>query len=160
LARYALPGDRVTLALVRFEHLEDFRRDWEAFLGESAKLTLKAWLKQFSLPQAFMHYLLAQAHAQPALKVAGLSREKRAAFFEWLTAFPLVIQRLGDFNTAMVTCGGVSLDEINSKTMESRLVPGLYFAGEVMDIDGDCGGFDLQAAWSTAALAAAHMVLT
>ena len=54
----------------------------------------------------------------------------------------------------MVTRGGVSLDEVNPKTMESKLVPGLFFAGEVLDIDGDTGGYNLQAAFSTAMTAA------
>jgi len=157
LSRYALPGDQLRLALVPFEKIEIFRRDWETLLARSSKLTLKAWLKHFPVTQSFARFLMARAHVTAAETVAHLSREKREAFFEWLTAFPLTIQRLGDFNTAMVTCGGVSLAEINPKTMESRLVPGLYFAGELMDVDGDCGGFDLQAAWSTAALAAVSM---
>jgi hypothetical protein len=54
----------------------------------------------------------------------------------------------------MVTRGGVSLKEVNPKTMESKLIPGLYYAGEVLDIDGDSGGYNLQAAFSTGALAA------
>ena len=55
----------------------------------------------------------------------------------------------GDYNTAVVTQGGVNLKEINPKTMESRLVPGLYFAGEVLDLDADTGGYNLQIAFST-----------
>jgi hypothetical protein len=54
----------------------------------------------------------------------------------------------------MVTRGGVALDGVNAKTMESKLVPGLYFAGEVLDIDGDTGGYNIQAAFSTGYLAA------
>ncbi len=54
---------------------------------------------------------------------------------------------------AMATAGGVSLAEVNPKTMESKLVPGLYFAGEVLDLDGDTGGYNLQAAFSTGFLA-------
>jgi predicted Rossmann fold flavoprotein len=158
LARYALAGDQVTVALVPFEHIETFKNEWDALLARSAKLSLKAWLKYFPLTQALTRSLMELAQVSPAETVAHLNREKRLAFFEWLTAFPLVIQRLGDFDTAMVTCGGVALDEVNAKTMESRLVPGLYFAGEVLDIDGDCGGYDLQAAWSTAALAASKMI--
>jgi predicted flavoprotein YhiN len=54
----------------------------------------------------------------------------------------------------MVTRGGVALDSVNMKTMESKIVPGLFFAGEVLDIDGDTGGYNLQAAFSTGNLAA------
>jgi hypothetical protein len=57
----------------------------------------------------------------------------------------------------MVTSGGVSLDEVNRKTMESAMVPGLFFAGEILDIDGDTGGYNLQAAWSTAKLASDYL---
>jgi len=53
------------------------------------------------------------------------------------------------FKEEFVTCGGVSLDSINFNTMESRIAPGLYFAGEVLDVDGITGGFNFQAAWST-----------
>jgi hypothetical protein len=94
------------------------------------------------------------ADANPDRPVAELSRAKRLALLEFATAFPLEIEALGDFNVAMITCGGVALEEVNPKTMESRLVKGLFFVGEVLDIDGDSGGYDLQAAWSTAALAA------
>ena len=65
-----------------------------------------------------------------------------------------MVSSLGDLSVAMVTRGGVALGEVNAKTMESKLVPGLFFAGEVLDIDGDTGGFNLQAAFSTGFLAA------
>ena len=71
-----------------------------------------------------------------------------------LLEFPVRVSKLGGFQEAMVTRGGVSLQEIDPKTMESRLVPGLYFAGEIIDIDGDTGGYNLQAAFSTGYLAA------
>jgi hypothetical protein len=70
-----------------------------------------------------------------------------------LKAIPLTIIGTAPIEDAIVTCGGVSLKEIDPRTMESRLVPGLFFAGEVIDIDGDCGGYNLQAAWSTGRLA-------
>jgi predicted Rossmann fold flavoprotein len=157
LSRYARPGDRVTLALAPCIPLDKFQRDWESLLARGARLTLKAWLKHFYLSQAMARFLLDQAGLSPAQTVGRLRPEQRAVFFAWLTAYPLSLQSLGDFNSAMVTVGGVALGEVNPKTLESRLVRGLYFAGELLDIDGDCGGYDLQAAWSTGALAAASM---
>ncbi len=71
-----------------------------------------------------------------------------------LTECPLEVSAVGDLSVAMVTRGGIALSEVHPKTMESKLVPGLYFAGEVLDIDGDTGGFNLQAAFSTGFLAA------
>ena len=65
----------------------------------------------------------------------------------------MAVTRMGGFDVAMVTAGGVHLSEVSSRTMESKLVSGLYFAGEVLDIDGDTGGYNLQAAFSTGHLA-------
>ena len=70
------------------------------------------------------------------------------------TEFPLTVSAPGDFSVAMVTRGGVALEHVNPKTMESKIVPDLYFAGEVLDIDGDTGGYNIQAAFSTGFLAA------
>jgi len=154
LARYALAGDRVTLGFVPFDHPEAFRKQWLADLEQSGKLKVKTWIKHYPLTLALARKITALAAVDPDRPVAELSRAKRLALLEFVTAFPLEIESLGDFNVAMVTCGGIALQEVNPKTLESRLVKGLYFAGEVLDIDGDSGGYDLQAAWSTAALAA------
>jgi predicted Rossmann fold flavoprotein len=60
------------------------------------------------------------------------------------------------FKNAQVTAGGVDTREVSPETLESKLVPGLYFAGEVLDVDGDCGGFNLQWAWSSGYIAAVN----
>ena len=70
-----------------------------------------------------------------------------------LKALALPIQGTLGFEKAEVTSGGVALDEVDSRTLESRLVPGLHFAGEVLDLDGLIGGYNFQAAWSTGWLA-------
>ena len=72
-------------------------------------------------------------------------------------SYEVKIARLGDFSISMATAGGVSLSEVNKKTCESKIHAGLFFAGEVLDIDGDTGGYNLQAAFSTAYLAAQRM---
>jgi hypothetical protein len=74
-----------------------------------------------------------------------------------LTKGSYTVKAVGDFRTAMATAGGVHLKEINPTTMESRKQKGLYFAGEVMDIDGNTGGYNLQAAFSTGFLCAKHI---
>jgi len=73
---------------------------------------------------------------------------------ENLIGLPLIVSRPDGFEAAMVTRGGVDWREVNSKTMQSRLVKGLYLAGEVLDVDGDTGGYNLQSCFSTAMLAA------
>ena len=71
------------------------------------------------------------------------------ALLEALTASAFHVQGKSLFKEEFVTCGGVSLTEVDFRTMESKIVPGLYFAGEVLDIDGVTGGFNLQSAWTT-----------
>lgn len=86
----------------------------------------------------------------PAEKaVHDISREERHALVTITKQFPLTLTRLRDYNEAIITRGGVSVKEINPATMESKKVSGLYFAGEVLDLDAVTGGFNLQIAWST-----------
>ncbi len=89
----------------------------------------------------------------PDKKVNEITREERLGLVELIKAFPVTLTRFRDFNEAIITRGGVSVREVNPSTMESKLVPGLYFAGEVLDLDALTGGFNLQIAWSTGYLA-------
>ena len=86
-------------------------------------------------------------------KVNEITREERKAFAELIKGLPLTVKGTGGFEEAVITRGGVSVKEVNPSTMESRLVRGLYFAGEVLDVDALTGGFNLQIAWSTGHLA-------
>lgn len=83
-------------------------------------------------------------------KVNLISKEERHQFVHLMKNFTWTITRLRDFNEAIITKGGVKVKEINPSTMESKLVSGLYFVGEVLDLDALTGGFNLQVAWSTA----------
>lgn len=82
-------------------------------------------------------------------KVNSITREQRMKLLKLLKAFPVKISGTRPIDEAIITSGGVSTKEINPRTMESKLVNGLYFAGEVLDLDGYTGGFNLQIAWST-----------
>ena len=82
-----------------------------------------------------------------------LSRDERQRLVAALKGLSLPIGGTLGFEKAEVTSGGVALDEVDPKTLESRLVPGLHFAGEVLDLDGLIGGYNFQAAWSTGWLA-------
>jgi len=82
-------------------------------------------------------------------KVNTVTRQQREHLCSLLKAFPLTIVSAGSWDEAVVTAGGITVKEIDPKTMASKLVPGLYFAGEVMDVDAYTGGFNLQIAWST-----------
>lgn len=90
-------------------------------------------------------------------RINQITREERMKFGELLKAFPLTVKEFRPIDEAIITSGGVNVREINPKTMESKLVKSLYFAGEVIDTDGYTGGFNLQIAFSTAYCAALNM---
>ena len=83
-------------------------------------------------------------------KVNVISREERQKFVSLIKNLPVTLTGLRGYNEAIITKGGVKVKEIDPSTMESKLVKGLYFAGEVLDLDAVTGGFNLQIAWSTA----------
>ena len=86
--------------------------------------------------------------------MSTVSRQERQRLLEITKAFPMTIMGAGSFKEAIITKGGISVREIHPSTMESKLVSGLYFIGEVLDLDAMTGGFNLQIAWSTAWAAA------
>ncbi len=90
-------------------------------------------------------------------KVNQITRQQRLTLVELLKSFPLTVSAFRPIEEAIITSGGVNVREINPKTMESRLVQGLFFAGEIIDVDGYTGGFNLQIAFSTAYCAAINM---
>ena len=90
----------------------------------------------------------------PDKKVNEITRKERQDFIYLVKHFPLTLVELRPFREAIITQGGVKVKEINPKTMESKLVKGLYFIGEVLDLDAVTGGFNLQIAWATAKAAA------
>lgn len=91
----------------------------------------------------------------PSKQVNSITREERAALVRLIKDFAMTVSGLRGFEEAVITKGGVSVKDIDPHTMESKKAPGLYFAGEVIDVDALTGGYNLQAAWSTAAAAAA-----
>ncbi|MDY3766129.1 MAG: NAD(P)/FAD-dependent oxidoreductase [Lachnospiraceae bacterium] len=93
----------------------------------------------------------------PEKRVNEISREERQNFLHKIKHLELTLTGLRDYNEAIITKGGIQVKEINPSTMESKLVHGLYFIGEVLDLDAVTGGFNLQIAWSTAYAAAANL---
>ena len=88
------------------------------------------------------------------LSIAHLTRDERRQLTHALTAWPLAITGSRGYNYAEATAGGVSLEEIHPSTMESRVCPGVFLTGEILDVDGRIGGFNFQWAWSSARAAA------
>lgn len=106
------------------------------------------------LPAKAVSVFLELGNIPAEKKIHDITREERRDFIALLKHFPFTITGLRGYNEAIVTRGGVSVKEINPRTMESKIIKGLYFIGEVLDTDGVTGGFNLQIAWSTAYAAA------
>jgi predicted Rossmann fold flavoprotein len=133
---------------------EEFAADLARRAPENPGWHVATILAKYPIPERLNRRLLHLAGIPERLTCAHFSAEMRSRLVACCTEFPLVVTALGDFSVAMATRGGVALDGVNQKTMESKVVPGLFFAGEVLDIDGDTGGYNLQAAFSTGYLAA------
>ena len=113
----------------------------------------------FNLPQRLWQFLLQEAGILFTTKWADLKSTQQQLLIQSLIKTTLQVKGKTTFKEEFVTCGGVELAEIDANTMESKLVPGLHFAGEMMDIDGITGGFNFQHAWTSGWIAAQHMAL-
>ena len=102
------------------------------------------------LPRSMIPVVLRRLDIDPQMQANSLTRQQRRSLVELLKGFSVTITGKRPVAEAIVTSGGIKVSEINPKTMESKIVPGLYFAGEIIDCDGYTGGFNLQIAWATA----------
>ncbi len=123
-------------------------RDFEKFKNKQFKNALGALLPLRLIPVAVA---LSQVDAER--KVHEITKEERKSLLQVLKNFPATLTGFRDFKEAIITRGGVHVKEIDPSTMESKLVKGLYFAGEMLDVDALTGGYNLQAAWSSGYLA-------
>jgi predicted Rossmann fold flavoprotein len=105
------------------------------------------------LPRSLCPVIVSLSGIPPKTKCHSITREQRRGLGALLKSLPVTIRGFRPIDEAIITSGGVKTSEINSKTMESKIVKGLYFAGEVIDVDGYTGGFNLQIAFSTGAAA-------
>jgi predicted Rossmann fold flavoprotein len=155
-SRGIMPGDRLE---VRFADVgyEAFRSRFDERLAASPRRLVKTALAECGLPRSLAEAFCAMAGISGTVTAAELRRASRDALCGLACAFPFDVAALGGMDEAMATAGGVDLGSVNPKSMESRIVPGLFFAGEVLDVDGDSGGYNLQAAFSTGAMAAKGM---
>ncbi|MCK4249391.1 MAG: aminoacetone oxidase family FAD-binding enzyme, partial [Candidatus Omnitrophica bacterium] len=116
------------------------------------KSQLKNVLKEL-LPQRLILVFIKLLKLDASLQVSQITREQRAFMVKLLKALPLTISGSLELDKGMVTSGGISIKEINARTMESKIMPGLYFAGEIIDGSAPSGGYNLQQAFSTGFLA-------
>ncbi|MBQ8909901.1 MAG: NAD(P)/FAD-dependent oxidoreductase [Oscillospiraceae bacterium] len=109
------------------------------------------------LPRSMIPVVLRKLNISAQLQANSLKKEQRRALTELLKAFPVEITGKRPVAEAIITSGGIRVSEINPKTMESKIISGLFFAGEVIDCDAYTGGFNLQIAWATAYAAGANV---
>ena len=104
-------------------------------------------------PARLIPVMLELSGIEPEKKVHEITKQERQKFAALIRKLPMTVEKTGEFAEAIITRGGVYVKDVNPSTMESKRLPGLYFAGEVLDVDALTGGFNLQVAWSTGYLA-------
>lgn len=127
---------------------ERILRDFDELKNKSYKNSLDKLL-----PKKLLPVVVELSGIKPDKKVNEITKQERTRLVELLKDFRLTLTGLRGFNEAIITQGGVSVKEVNPSTMQSKLISGVYFAGEVLDVDAVTGGFNLQIAWSTAYVA-------
>ncbi len=144
----------------------DFSHQGEKFLKllqEQSQLSgnshITTLIQKCGIPKRVSSKILEINQIDGIKKCAEITKKDLRTINEACTAWKHTVSSSGKLNNAMVTAGGVSIKEIHPGTMQSRITPGLFFAGEVLDIDGETGGYNLQAAFSTGMLAGKNAVL-
>ena len=121
-------------------------------ISSSGRSTYKLMMKEL-LPEKLIPYFISRTHIPEDVKIATITKEQRETIVRNLKDLTFTITGTRSFEEAIVTSGGVELSHIDPRTMESRKIKNLYFAGEELNIDGDTGGYNLQAAFSTGHIA-------
>ncbi|HAX37646.1 MAG: hypothetical protein A2087_06845 [Spirochaetes bacterium GWD1_61_31] len=152
-SRWIRPGDEIVVPLGDFGTAQDAESALLELSGRHPKRLVRSLLAELCAADRLADHLCVQLALPADLRASSLDKESRRKLSLALAGSVFPVGSLGGLDEAMASRGGVRLDEIDPKTMASRQLPGLYFAGEVLDVDGDSGGFNIQAAWSTGALA-------
>ena len=142
----------ITIDIMPEYEIERLDKEIIRLCTEHPKKDIAGTLAEF-LPRALMLSICKQLDPSKTILAGTLSKNQRKQLVHMLKKLPISITSTGPLAEATVTRGGISIEEIDSKTMESKLCPGLFFAGEVINVDGPCGGFNLQIAFSTGQLA-------
>ena len=148
MSRYISRGDIIEVSLTG-KKTEEMNNDFIIESRIQGKKSIKTFLKNYDISERLIAMILAQEGIDPLKNVSEINKTERIKLFKSLGEYPFIVEGKGDFNIAMATTGGVCRDEIDKRTMESKIIPGLYFAGEVIDIDGDTGGYNIQWAFSS-----------
>jgi hypothetical protein len=133
---------------------EEIAHQLMAATGQEGNRTVRAWADRGGLPARLTEAILYKADIDSGKYLAYLKKEERARLLAALCRAELPVNGDMGYAKAEVTAGGVNLDEVHRTTLESKLRPGLFFAGEIVDVDGRIGGFNFQWAWSSGTVAA------
>ena len=147
----------VTASLMPGRTFEDVEIQWTNATRQRPRLSVQNALGE-QVRASVAAALVAHAGIADTTSLADLSRDARRALVHALTALPLHVTSSRGYSYAEATAGGVTLDEIDPSTMESRKCPGMFLVGEMLDVDGRIGGFNFQWAWSSARTAAEALV--
>lgn len=139
------------------ERLDEVQKMLQELKDQNTKSQVKSIYPR-GLPNRFWLRLLDHSQILRDILWADVSKKQLAKLADAIFACPFEILGKNRFKDEFVECGGVSLKEIDFKTLQSKVCPGVYFAGELLDIDGITGGFNFQNAWTTSWIAASHMV--
>ena len=144
----------IVISLDLLPHVEQAGLDTQIteLIAANPKKKMTNVLAEF-VPKRLSAVLCRQVGCDDGLEAGQLRKDVRKKLVRMLKELPLSIARTRSIVEATVTRGGVGVAEVESKTLESKICPGLFFAGEVLDVDGPCGGYNLQVCWSTGALA-------
>ena len=167
LSRYARPGDTVVFNYYPAKPEEIVIKELSRLVTGNGKQLLTVLNEYFNgdasgfyseMPKRFLETVCRRARIDAAEKASRISPALLKSIVRLIVRDEYKIRKLGGYESAMVTAGGVALSEVDLKTMESKKYPGLYFAGEVLDVDGNTGGYNLQFAFSSGSLAAGSVV--
>ncbi len=128
-----------------------------ALISSQPKKQVSTILKEAGLIASLAQQVVGELELDPKSTAANLNKQQRLEIVRAVTERRFIIKGIKGFNAAMVTSGGVNLKEVERGSMESKVVDHLYFCGEILDIDGQSGGYNLQAAFSTAFCVAEHI---
>ena len=131
---------------------KELQKEIASLCQSMGKSMFKTVLATYPLPSSLIEYLLEKNNIDGKRKASEVGKKDFSAIASSLTQDSFLIHLDNMEHKAMITCGGISLNEVHLATMESTIVPRLYFCGEILDIDGETGGYNLQIAWSTGAI--------
>lgn len=155
-SRYLSAGAKLTINWLNIPS-EQFEKALLAASQQQGKKQVLTWLEKLALPKRVSQMLLSTSGLPKTVKLAELTKAQRSAVVKAFCAYSVTNPQVAGFNTAMATAGGLALSELNHKYFNIKKHPGVYAIGETVNLDGDTGGFNIQAALSMGYVAGCHI---